>query len=187
MPPNALSIEELVKSYWRVPSYEFGKGQVIQTTVPHDRLVILNNRLADLSSLCVRLGGVWQYLGTSAEANSHVASTSVAVNAVVLLPLEGSASKESMVALIKEAEMAVVDDVSRTTMKAMRDVPDAETKQAVSRAEQLRWLGQYQCVHEVKPWTAELRFNRPIRMSNEGVVYKRDVVIDTILSPKPIN
>lgn len=180
VPPDASSLDDLARTYWGVPNYEFGKDQVIQTTIPHDRLTLMKNRLDDLSSLCDRQGGSWQYLGGPSKNES-----STTRNAGSVRPsLSESATKEDMNATVKTAEAAVAGDVLASTLIAMQSIPDPETREAISRAERLQWLGRFECSHETKSWTAELRFNRTIRMSNEGIVYRRDIVIDTVLRSK---
>ena len=179
--PSATSLDDLARNYWRVPNYEFGKGQVIQTTISYDRLATMSDRLADLSSLCGRQGGTWQYIGPPSNTS---APNSSAAGATASSTLRGPATKETMAATVRTMESAVAGDVLASTLKAMQSIPDAETKEAIARAERLRWLGQFECIHDVSTWTAETRFNRPIRMSSEGHVYKREVVIDTVLKPK---
>ncbi len=184
VPPSATSIDDLARNYWRVPNYDFGKDQVIQTTIPYDRLATMSNRLADLSSLCGRQGGTWQYMGPPSNTSNASAPSSSTAGATASPKLRGPATKETMAATVRTMESAVAGDVLASTLKAMQSMPDAETKEAIARAERLRWLGQFECIHDISTWTAETRFNRPIRMSSEGYVYKREVVIDTVLKPK---
>lgn len=182
IPPSATSIDGLVQTYWKIPKYQFGKSGDITTTVPHDRLGFLKDRIADLSALCANQRGNWEYLGPPSRPGILSKSVPNSVPSAIFPTLNAHPTQQNMATTVQIAEQAVARDVFAASMVAMQDVPDQETRSAIDNAERLRWLGRYQCALPTQSWGAEMRFGKPIRMSSQGIVYKRDVVIETLLT-----
>ena len=184
VPPSATSIDDLVKTHWKVPNYQFGQNGGITTTVPHDRLSFLKDRIADLSALCSYQRGIWEYLGPPSRPVAAPNSVRNSVPSVIAPALNAPATQQNLATTIQAGEQAVTSDVFAKTVTAMQNAPDQETRAAIDNAERLHWLGSYQCAAPTQSWGAEMRFRNPIRMSSQGIVYKRDVVIETMLTKK---
>lgn len=182
VPPTATSIDDLVQTYWKVPTYQFGSSSVITTTVPYDRLSFLKDRIIDLSALCAHQRGNWEYLGSPSPPGAVPKPVPNSSPSAIAPSFGSPATQQNMATTVQAAEQAVARDVFAATMMAMQNVPDQETRAAIDNAQRLHWLGRYQCKLSTQSWGVELRFSKPIRMSSQGLVYKRDVVVETLLS-----
>ncbi len=182
VPPRATSIDDLVQTYWKIPKYQFGQNSSITTTVPHDRLSFLKDRIADLSALCSYQGGNWEYLGPPSRPGAIPNSVRNSVPSVIAPSLKAPATQQNLATTVQASEQAVTRDVFAATMTAIKNAPDQETRAAIDNAERLRWLGRYQCATPTQSWGAEMRFRNQIQTSYKGIVYKRDVVIETMLT-----
>lgn len=182
LPARATSIDDLVQTYWKIPNYQFGQNSSITTTVPHDRLGFLKDRIADLSALCSYQHGNWEYLGPPSRPGAGPNSVRNSVPSAIVPSVNAPATQQNLATTVQAGEQAVTRDVFAATMTAMQYAPDQETRAAIDNAERLHWLGRYQCAAPTQSWGAEMRFRNPIRMSDRGIVYKRDVVIETMLT-----
>ncbi len=193
-PSEAENLADFVQQAWKIEGFQLGRDAV-NSTVPmrvstymspafihRGQMEGLGLKAKELSELCSRQGGEWNYLGLPpprSERGQPLASGSSLAGAAASAPHTEAGMRD----FVKAGEQSVAADVAKAFIAALQQAPDALVADALENAVRWKWLGRFECRRDAAPWTATISFSKWAARTEKSYVY-RDVTLKIELAQR---